>query len=133
MFRTTLLVTVLSLVAGPARAPSPDWVRHVLANFDRIDANGDGLISRAEFRDVQAARWRQIDRNGDGNLGTDDFPSGSVRRARARLAEIAYLDENDDGRISEGEFLNAPALVFAQADRNADGVLTPSEIGLPAS
>lgn len=133
MFRTTLLVTLMSFAAAPAVAQSQDQMQQLLANFDRIDANGDGVISRAEYRNVQAARWTEIDRNGDGYLSEDDFPRIAVGRARTRLAEIAHLDANGDGRISRDEFLNGPPLVFHQADRNGDGALSRSEVEAAAS
>lgn len=133
MFRTTLIVTVFSATAFPALAQSQDPIKQILTNFDRIDVNGDGVISRAEFRKVRAERWTQIDRNGDGYLSEDDFPRWAARRARTRLAEIADLDENDDGRISKDEFLNGPTPLFMQADRNSDGILTRSELEVRAS
>ncbi|WP_420566735.1 EF-hand domain-containing protein [Thalassovita sp.] len=128
MFRTILLVTAFSAAPLPALAQSQDPIPQILANFDKIDANGDGVISRAEFRTVQAARWPQIDRNGDGYLSEDDFPRWAARRVRTQLAEIAYLDENSDGRISQSEFVNKPAPVFRRIDQNADGILTRSEL-----
>jgi len=133
MFRTTLIVTVFSVTAFPALAQSQDPIKHILTNFDRIDVNGDGVISRAEFRKVRAERWTQIDRNGDGYLSEDDFPRWAARRARTRLAEIADLDENHDGRISKDEFLSEPTPLFTQADRNSDGILTRSELEVRAS
>lgn len=133
MIRTTLLVTAFSAAALPALAQSQDPIPQILANFDKIDANGDGVISRAEFRTVQAARWPQIDRNGDGYLSEDDFPRWAARRVRTQLAEIAYLDENSDGRISQSEFVNEPAPVFRRADQNVDGILTRPELEAAAS
>jgi len=133
MFRTTLLVTLMSFAAAPAVAQSQDQIQQLLVNFDRIDANGDGVISRAEYRNVQAVRWSEIDRNGDGYLTEDDFPRIAHARVRTQLAEISYLDTNDDGRISLDEFLNGPPPVFQQADRNDDGALTRSEVETAAS
>ena len=128
MFRTILIVAALSIAAGPAIAQSQDPIQQLLANFDRIDSDGDGVISRAEFRTVQAARWSLIDRNHDGYLTEDDFPPVATRRARIQLAEIGYLDTDGDGRISQGEFLGDPAPVFRRADLNADGALTLAEL-----
>ncbi len=133
MFRTTLLVAAFSVSAWPAPAQSQDAIQQLLANFDRIDVNGDGVISRAEFQMVRAERWMQIDRNGDGYLSEDDFPRWAARRARTQLAEIAFLDGNDDGRTSKDEFLNGPAPLFTWADLDSDGALTRSELEVRAS
>lgn len=133
MFRTILLATALSFAAAPALADSQDPIEQLLANFDRVDANSDGVITQAEYRTVQDTRWTQIDRNGDGYLGEDDFPRRAARRARTQLAEIAYLDANGDGRISQSEFLSGPAPVFRRADQNGDGALTRAELEAAAS
>lgn len=124
------LLTALALTAGAlaAFAQSHDPIRQILANFDRIDADRDGVISRDEFRDVQAVRWTQIDRNRDGFLSEDDFPRAAAGRARTHLAGIAHLDENGDGRISQGEFVDAALPMFRCADRSGDGTLSRSDL-----
>jgi len=126
MFRTILLT--LAFAAAAARAQSEEPLRQLLADFDQIDANGDGVISSAEYRDIQIARWPRIDRNADGYLSVDDFPRFAAARARRLLAEVTDLDANGDGRISREEFINGPAPLFRRADRNDDGVLIRSEI-----
>lgn len=131
MLRTTVLMTTLSFAAIPGLAQTQDPTRHLRANLTSIDADGDGVISRAELRTAKAARWQQIDRNGDGYLGEDDFPPGAAQRARTQLAEIAHLDRNGDGKISRDEFLDGPASAFMQADTNSDGILTRSEVDVP--
>ena len=133
MFRIPLLVAAFWFAAVPVVAQSQDPIQQMLANFTRIDSDGDGLISRDELRSVQAARWQQIDRNRDGYLTLDDFPSVAAERAKTQLAEIGYLDANGDGRISQSEFLDGEAPVFRDADRNRDGVVTRSELEAAAS
>lgn len=128
MFRTLLILTAASLIASPALAQSREPLEQVLADFDRIDADGDRVISIAEYRALQIARWPRIDRNADGYLTLDDFPRFAAGRARALLAEVAVLDTNEDGRISRDEFINGPAPLFHQADQNADGVLSRTEL-----
>ena len=45
----------------------------------RLDKNGDGKISKAEF-DGPARHFRTLDRNGDGFLSTDEAPKGPPPR-----------------------------------------------------
>ena len=128
MFSMPLLVAALWFAAGPVVAQSQDPIRQMLANFTRIDRDGDGVISRDELRTVQAARWQQIDRNGDGYLTLDDFPRAAAGRAKTQLAEIGYLDANGDRRISKNEFLDGEPPVFRNADQNRDGAVSRSEL-----
>lgn len=123
---------VMSAGAYQASAQSQDLVQNLLANFERVDLNGDGSISRAEYRKVQDARWPQIDRNGDGFLTVDDFPSNAAGRAKAQLATITHLDTDGDGRLSQSEFVDGEAPLFSRADQNGDGVLIRAELEVAA-
>lgn len=133
MVRFLLLLLAVSLSAGPALAQAQDPIQQVLADFDRIDTDGDRVISIAEYREFQSARWPRIDRNADGFLTLDDFPRFAAGRARRLLAEIADLDADGDGRISRDEFIHGPAPLFRRADQNADGSLTRAELETAAA
>lgn len=133
MFRTMIAALLLCAAAGPAIAQSQDQIQQLLANLGQVDVNSDGALSRDEYRNVQAAQWPQVDRNGDGFLTLDDFPRIAAGRARTQLAEIAYLDADGDGRISQSEFVDGEAPLFRRADGNGDGMLTRSEIEAAAN
>lgn len=44
--------------------------------FQRIDANGDGVISRDEHADAGRAKFQAMDRNNNGELSESEFVAG---------------------------------------------------------
>jgi Ca2+-binding EF-hand superfamily protein len=103
--------------------------------FGAADANGDGVVTRAEFLAARANNFSKYDRNGDGFIDTEDFP----RRLRARQNVSQRLDEligrfdsDRDGRISGAEFVDGPTSAFDLADANRDGQLSRAEIDAAA-
>jgi Ca2+-binding EF-hand superfamily protein len=97
--------------------------------FASADANGDGVVTRAEFLAARATAFSKYDRNGDGFIDDDDVP----RRLRSRVGErmdnlINRFDSNHDGRISRAEFVDGPTLLFDRADANHDGQLSKDEL-----
>lgn len=90
----------------------------LVANFDAIDANGDGYLTRGELRAWHAAKsaerraegerrfeakFREADLNNDGKLSRVE-----VSEKMPRLAErFAWLDENGDGFLSREELRGA--------------------------
>lgn len=78
--------------------------------LDRLDTNGDGKITRAEFDQAHKARIQE---------------------------HFKKLDADDDGKITLAEFEKARlawgARGFARMDRNGDGVIEPEEMHRPAA
>lgn len=122
------MVTACLLVLAGASANaqirmSPDAI------FDAADSNQDELVSREEFIAARVAQFSRLDRNGDGSLDDADMP----KRVQARRQEhggklLAQFDANGDGRVSKDEFVNGPTPLFDQADANHDGQLDQKEV-----
>ncbi len=94
----------------------------------RMDANGDGQVSREEWT-RQARGFERLDRNNDGFI-TRDEAAEALHRAEARnRARNVFdrLDQNQDGQISRQEWKGKPR-AFDRLDRNRDGALSPEEL-----
>jgi Ca2+-binding EF-hand superfamily protein len=108
--------------------------------FQGMDANGDGRISRAEWRGSDRS-FTTHDWNGDGVLSGDEVRPGAARQPgdevdfdQTRRPEFrnwtergfTNLDRDRDGGIQRAEwFYDREG--FVRADRNRDGVLTRAE------
>ena len=102
-----LLAGVLPLAAGAQVRSSGDYLQ-------RMDANGDGRVSLAEYQDWLSYAFDAMDRDRDGVLSAAEQPGGrgaALTRAehRARLAQrFARQDGNRDGYLSARELAAPP-------------------------
>lgn len=103
--------------------------------FEGMDTNGDGRITRAEWRG-NGRSFRNHDWNNDGVLSGDEIRSGAVRNQPESadawgfynwtVAGFRGVDRNSDGRITRAEWRYDPEL-FMRADQNRDDMLTEAE------
>ncbi|MBB5014130.1 Ca2+-binding EF-hand superfamily protein [Rehaibacterium terrae] len=110
------LVVCLALALAPAAvgaqfAATPD---DYLA---RMDVDGDGRISLAEYQAWMTRGFRAMDRNGDGILQDDELPPGVILRP----SQPRTLDA----------FLANLARAFERLDRDGDGFLDAAELAAP--
>jgi Ca2+-binding EF-hand superfamily protein len=93
--------------------------------FDRLDANRDGSISRAEFTAAPALReQRHVARSGGkGERGMERSARGMG--LRGHMFDMA--DANRDGRVTMAEATAAAYRHFDMADANRDGQITRDE------
>lgn len=140
----TALALAVSTAAGVSAAePTTPTQRSARTT---LDANGDGVIDRAEAAKSPrlAERFDRLDRNGDGRLDAGERPQrrhghrGGKRPQHGAQRDHARLDTDGDGRLSRAEVeagatgrgKRANPLVehFAAIDANRDGYLVRSEI-----
>jgi Ca2+-binding EF-hand superfamily protein len=88
-------------------------VRDVDGYLGRMDADGDGRVSLAEYQAWMGYGFDALDRNHDGVLSTSELPGGHG----APLTRDAH-----HARL---------AAAFARQDRNRDGVLDATELAAP--
>ncbi len=104
MFVATALVVATLGTAGLAVAKGPGEARV------QLDADGDGVVTRAEAAKHPrlAAKFADLDADGDGNLSAAERPRHHGKRGRHGQGRhgggIERLDTDGDGRISRAEF-----------------------------
>ncbi len=139
MFRKILIV---ALIFAPvvALAAAPGGRR--IESFKKADADGNGMLSRAEVEKSLPKLARQfdaIDANRDGNLAPEEIRAWSRARrghrresARARFQEyFNKADTDGDGALSRAEAeqgMPRIARKFDAIDANRDGKVTQDEM-----
>jgi len=93
----------------------------------RGDANGDGVVDRDEFRGKDE-HFDKIDADGDGQLTKEECKAaGKARRAEHGKKRFEKRDANSNGVIDRDEFGGKDER-FAKMDADGNGELTREEI-----
>lgn len=100
---------LLVVTAGLASAQ----VTRTSEYLERMDTDGDGRVSLAEYQAWMRYAFDQMDRNGDGVLTPDELPGGKGRP------------------ITLGEHMAKLAATFNRQDTNRDGYLDARELAAP--
>ena len=116
---------------APVRKPHhQDAPYHPAVNIlTAFDANGDGIVTRAEMEAGLRAAFAKADANHDGKL--DEAEARAVNQQR--LAEdqstaSPLVDWNHDGYIDFNEFAANARSLFDEMDRDGDGQLDAKEL-----
>lgn len=104
--------------------------------FKSMDANGDGMVSKSEFRAFHNKRFKEMDVNKDGKLSLDEMRGGHKKPVGGMGSGTTHLDErfnaadaNHDGGLDRDEAKDMPMLsmYFDEVDANHDGKVTRQE------
>jgi Ca2+-binding EF-hand superfamily protein len=94
-------------------------------NFQKLDKNNDGKISKKEYLDAVAATFKKYDLNKDGVLSKEEIKS--IERKIETEKFIKDVDSNNDGKIERNEFIVAAEKMFLRIDKNKDNYIDRKE------
>jgi hypothetical protein len=111
------------------------------AVMHKIDTDGDGMVSRAEWLAFQEKVFAMLDKDQSGNVDAHRFISasggdisglatGGFARGLRTAAEMHRIDADGDGKVSHDEFIAYQSKIFDLMDTSTEhkGELGPKEM-----
>ncbi len=143
--KTTKLIAATLIAAFASTSPALSHGKRGgggMLDFDAIDANANGAISKAEIKAHGLSRAQKMDTNNDGNLSEDElkasFEENGKEGKRAKRMErrigkmLERADANDDGVLSIAEMTGHREArldkMFEKLDADSNGELSKDEL-----
>jgi len=102
----------------------------------RMDSNGDGKVSLAEFKTARSTQMMRLDADGDGKVSKTEFQARGAKAAEksgkapkgdgSRM--FSMLDANTDGFLDKAELAKMAERRFGRMDADGDGSLSATEL-----
>jgi hypothetical protein len=134
------LAGLLVASAGPAVGQSRAEAQRPMRNDPLIawaatwgDTRGAGVYTCEEWKRYAEKLFKDADKNRDGFLNEEEFKAVQQSDKMLKNADLAYFDDNKDGRVSRAEFIEKPNPFFARYDRKNECSVTLDSIVNPPS
>jgi Ca2+-binding EF-hand superfamily protein len=105
-------------------------------HMSKMDANGDGQVSREEHARGAQEMFVAMDADKDGSVTASEMEASHgrntgtkpVKAEKSASEKIKAIDHDDDGKLTAAEHRAGAAKMFEEMDKDSDGVLTKEEL-----
>ncbi|MEE4118549.1 MAG: EF-hand domain-containing protein [Paracoccaceae bacterium] len=140
-FTAALTLATLAFTALPLAGQPAEPGAHFILNWD---LDGDGAVTLAEARQKRGELHTMFDQNDDGALDAEEYAKFDEVRAADIAANTAggpamrqvsagmameLNDADENGLVTEDEFVAGADDWFARMDRDGDGLMTTDDFG----
>jgi Ca2+-binding EF-hand superfamily protein len=122
------VLLALCIPVGSPSAQSNADTDPLVTSAQVWDLDHNGTYTCDEWRQFATRIFNMADRNHDGYVDASEFKTIQQAVPIFKEADIAYFDDNRDGRLSRDEFVKKPNPIFARYDKNGDCMVTPQEL-----
>lgn len=135
-----ILAPISAYAQSNAPAPRRDWADRYLA---RLDTDRKGFVTLQDAERFAAAQFDRFDANRDGIVDHDEFLASAKRSldraSPARKAQVQRsldrretlfktLDQHGDGKLTKDEYLAGTRQHFAEIDVKKSGTITTDDL-----
>jgi len=111
---------------------------HKMEMMKMLDADGNHMVTSAEFDDYYGSIFDTLDTDKDGSIDAKewvgikgqskiDIATGGYSRELRTMKMMGLMDADGDHKVTKDEFINHHKAIFTAMDKNGDGQLNPQE------
>ena len=136
---STVGLTATSFAAEPMLSTG-GYARqlHTMTMMKMLDANGDHMVSEAEFDDYYGKLFDELDTDHDGSVDTKEWvgvkgktklslATGGYSRELRSMKMMGMMDKDGDHKVTKDEFIDYHKAIFKAMDKSGSGEINPQQ------